>query len=124
VSSRRWFAQRCFDEWPRYSAFVRDRRKRLHAALMRHGGPQYWAQELGVLFIVRHPGPRRDEAEIRNSLRLLYREQRFKRFPPSAGYASTARADWPIRLSTPAVRGTGRASSASPAPNPPDGPMN
>jgi hypothetical protein len=33
------------------------------------------------VFIARYPGPRRDEAEIRDSLRLLYREQRFKRFP-------------------------------------------
>jgi hypothetical protein len=76
-----WFAQRCFEQWPPYSAFVRDRRKRLHAALMRHGGPQHWAQELGVAFIVRHPGPQRDEEQVRDSLRLLYRQQRFKRFP-------------------------------------------
>jgi hypothetical protein len=50
-----WFAQRCFEKWPPYSAFVRDRRKRLHAALMRHDGPQHWAQELGVRFIARPP---------------------------------------------------------------------
>jgi hypothetical protein len=76
-----WFATRCFDDWPPYSAFVADRRKRLHTALMRHGGPQRWAEELGVAFIVRNRGPRRNEAEIRARLRALYRQQRFKRFP-------------------------------------------
>jgi hypothetical protein len=76
-----WFAQRCFDQWPAYSAFLRDGRRPLYAALMRHGGPQTWAQELGVAFIVRRPGPRRNEAQIRDSLRVLYRQQRFKRFP-------------------------------------------
>jgi hypothetical protein len=49
--------------------------------LMRHGRPQYWAEELGVVFIVRRPGPRRNEAEIRDRVRALYRQQRFKRFP-------------------------------------------
>jgi hypothetical protein len=76
-----WFAQRCFDDWPPYSTFLRDGRRRLHAALMRHGGPQTWAQELGVAFIVRPPGPRRNEVEIHDSLRVLYRQHRFKRFP-------------------------------------------
>jgi len=66
-----WFATRCFEQWAPYSAFVRDRRKRLHAALMRHGGPQHWAIELGVAFIDRHPGPRRDQTEIRDNFKVV-----------------------------------------------------
>jgi hypothetical protein len=58
-----------------------DRRRPLYAALLRHGGPQHWAQELGVAFIARHPGPQRSEADVRASLRALFREHRFKRFP-------------------------------------------
>ncbi|MCA1680601.1 MAG: hypothetical protein LC777_17435 [Actinobacteria bacterium] len=76
-----WFAQRCFDNWPPYSAFLRDRRRPLYVALLRHGGPQHWAQELGVAFIVRHPGPQHSQADVRERLRALYRQHRFKRFP-------------------------------------------
>jgi len=76
-----WFAKRCWDQWPPYRAFAADGRKRLHAALMRHGGPQRWAIELGVAFIARHPGPQRDQTDIRDSLRLLFREHRPRRFP-------------------------------------------
>jgi len=91
-----WFAQRCFDDWPPYSAFVADRPKRLHAALMRHGGPERWAQELGVAFIVRPPGAQRSEAQIRDSLRVLFREHRPRRFPVRA-LAARARPARPCR---------------------------
>jgi hypothetical protein len=37
-----WFAQRCFDQWPPYSAFLADGHRPLYVALMRHGGPSYW----------------------------------------------------------------------------------
>jgi hypothetical protein len=53
----------------------------LYVALLRHGGPQRWAQELGVAFIVRRPGPQCSEAEIRERLRALFREHRPRRFP-------------------------------------------
>jgi hypothetical protein len=39
---------------------------------MRHCGPQRWVQELGVALIARHPGPQRDQTEIRDSLRVLF----------------------------------------------------
>jgi len=53
----------------------------LYVALLRHGGPQHWAQELGVAFIARRPGPQHSEAQIRDSLRALFCEHRPKRFP-------------------------------------------
>jgi hypothetical protein len=58
-----------------------DGRRRLYVALLRHGGPEHWAQELGVAFIARRPGPQPSEADTRESLRALFREHRPKRFP-------------------------------------------
>ncbi len=82
-----WFAQRTFDRWPTYRQFVRDGRKRLHADVMRTGGPQRWAVELGVPLVVHRPGPRVSEDEILGELRGLLRLHRPARFPTGAWLA-------------------------------------
>lgn len=79
-----WFAQRAFEQWPSYRAFVRDGRKRLHAALMRSGGPQRWAIELGVPRVKRRPGPGLGDDEVAAELRAILREHRPARFPSAA----------------------------------------
>jgi hypothetical protein len=76
-----WFAERAIEQWPSYNTFVADGRKPLHAAVMRFGGPQRWAVELGVPLIRRRPGPQHNDPEIRESLRALFREHRPQRFP-------------------------------------------
>ena len=78
-----WFAQRAFDEWPTYATFVRDGRKRLHAALMRSGGPQRWSQDLGVVLREHPPGGGLRDDEVLPALRALLREHRLTRFPPT-----------------------------------------
>lgn len=84
LASSAWFAQRCFDVWPTYRTFVRDGHKRLHAALMRHGGPERWAGELGVPRVAQRRGRRLSDDEIRDALRALLREHRPSRFPSQA----------------------------------------
>jgi len=76
-----WFARRCFDVWPTYRTFVRDGHKRLHAELMRRGGPQRWAGELGVPVVVHPRGRRRSDDEVRAELRALLRQHWPGRFP-------------------------------------------
>lgn len=76
-----WFAQRAFEERPTYATFVRDGRKRLHAALMRTGGPQRWAQELGVLLREHPPGGGLRDDEVLPTLRSLLGKHRPQRFP-------------------------------------------
>ena len=71
---------RAFERWPSYETFRADGRKGLHAALMRYGGPERWAAELGVALIARRPGRQLDEAQIRDSLRVLLRKHRPQRF--------------------------------------------
>lgn len=76
-----WFAQRCFDEWPTYRTFVKDGRKTLHAALMRYGGAQRWALELGVPVPDRRQvAPLRDD-EVLAALRQVLAEHPQQRFP-------------------------------------------
>jgi hypothetical protein len=79
-----WFADRAFDEWPTYQTFVRDGHKRLHAQLMRAGGPQRWAVELGVPLRDHRPGGALRDDEILPALHALLREHRPDRFPASA----------------------------------------
>ena len=81
-----WFAQRAFEEWPTYATFSRDRRKRLHAALMRTGGPQRWAQELGVALRPHPPGGGLRDDEVLPALRAVLREHRPERFPTIAWF--------------------------------------
>lgn len=80
----RWFAWRAFEQWPGYRAFVLDGRKRLHAALMRAGGPQRWAIELGVPLVKRRPGSGLGDDEISAELRAILREHHPARFPSTA----------------------------------------
>ena len=118
-----WFAQRCFDDWPPYSAFLGDQRRPLYVALLRHGGPQHWAQELSVAFIARRPGPQHSEAQIRERLRALFREHGPKRFPSERWL----REHGPRGLVEQVKRSAGarhwRASWASRARSPRSGPM-
>ena len=79
-----WFARRCFDAWPTYRTFVRDRHKGLHAELMRRGGPDRWADELGVPVVAHPRGRRRSDDEVRAELRALLRQHRPGRFPTQA----------------------------------------
>ena len=79
-----WFAQCAFEVWPTYRTFVRGGRKRLHAAVMRTGGPQRWALELGVPLVPHRPGPALDAREIELALRQVLREHRPQRFPTNA----------------------------------------
>ena len=58
--------------------------KRLHAALMRFGGPQRWALELGVPLERHRPGPRLSSAMIEAELRDLLRKHRPLRCPTAA----------------------------------------
>lgn len=82
-----WFANRAFDRWPTYRTFVRDRHKRLHAAVVRTGGTggaDRWAAELGVPFRPRHPGAALSDDEVHDALRELLRAYRPVRFPTAA----------------------------------------
>jgi hypothetical protein len=80
ASSKAWFAKRCFEQWPLQRVPERSTRT-LYVPLLRHGGPEHWAQELGVAFIARRPCPQCSQVEIRERLRALFGEHRPKRFP-------------------------------------------
>lgn len=78
-----WLAACTFDCWPTYRTFVRHGRKSLYAAVMRSGGAERWALELGVPFVKHRPGRRLTDSMIENALRDLLREHRPRRFPTS-----------------------------------------
>ena len=77
---RAWFAEQHFDVWPPYRTFVAHGRKRLHAGLVRHGGPERWAPELGVAYDPRPGGGLRD-ADIAAALRALVDEHALELMP-------------------------------------------
>lgn len=76
-----WFAHHAFACWPTYRAFAADGHKRLHAAVMRAGGPERWALELGVPVVAHRGGPGLTEDEVDVALRALLRAHRPERFP-------------------------------------------
>ncbi|MCA1700115.1 MAG: hypothetical protein LC790_14905 [Actinobacteria bacterium] len=94
----------------------------MYVALLRHGGPQHWAQELGVAFIVRRPGPQCSEAEIRERLRALFCEHRPKRFPSERWLREHGPRGLVEQIKRSGGARTGHASWASRARTPPDGP--
>jgi len=109
-----WFAQRTFDVWPAYRTFARDGRKRLHSAVVRTGGAQRWAPELGVAIVQHRPGRRFSDDDINQALRTLLRAHQPVRFPSHpwlvkhgpSGLASAVRSTagaehWAARLGIP-----------------------
>lgn len=79
-----WFAHRAFDRWPTYRTFARDGHKRLHAAVVRTGGAERWAAELGVPVRSRPRGAALSDDEAGDALRQLLRAHRPARFPTAA----------------------------------------
>ena len=80
---RAWFTQQSFDRWPAYRTFAEHGRKRLHAQLVRHGGPARWAARLGVQLVDRRGGRLPDE-DILPTLLALVDEHGLTRFPTLA----------------------------------------
>jgi hypothetical protein len=95
-----WFDEQAFAEWPSYRTFVEHGRKRLHAQLVRTGGPTRWATELGVALGEPRVGGKLRDDEIRPALEALLAQHNLTKFPTLAwlrqhgprGLGETARA--------------------------------
>jgi hypothetical protein len=93
-----WTDQRIADElalflklradWPRYTEFIAEDRRRLYQAVLNHGGTQLWAQRMGVKRIKRNVGspPFWTEQCVREHLTEMLHGHSV--WPPAAEFAA------------------------------------